>query len=67
MPNQYKPKGKQTHESWTVFFFSETKLFLAPLEDIRDALESYFHLGFNDKQLEEYLRDHYDTELYGLR
>jgi hypothetical protein len=36
------------------------------LDDIREALEAYFHLGFNDKQLEEYLRDHYDTESYGL-
>lgn len=37
-----------------------------PLEDIREALEAYFHLGFNDKQLEEHLKDHYDTEVYGL-
>jgi hypothetical protein len=29
------------------------------LEDIREALEAYFHLGFNDKQLEEHLKDHY--------
>jgi len=36
------------------------------LEDIREALEAYFHLGFNDKQLEEHLKDHYDTEVYGL-
>lgn len=39
---------------------------LAPLEDILKPLEAYFHLGFTDKQLEEYLKDHYDTELYGL-
>ena len=37
-----------------------------PLEDIREALEAYFHLGFNDKQLEEHLKDHYNTEVYGL-
>ena len=39
---------------------------LVPLEDIRDALEAYFHLGFNDKKLEEHLKDHYDTTVYGL-
>jgi hypothetical protein len=37
-----------------------------PLDDIREALEAYFHLGFNDKQLEEYLSEHYNTEVYGL-
>ncbi|KAF8805139.1 hypothetical protein BYT27DRAFT_7243312 [Phlegmacium glaucopus] len=37
-----------------------------PLDNICEALEAYFHFGFNDKQLEEYLRDHYDTESYGL-
>jgi len=41
-------------------------LTLVPLEDIREALEAYFHLGFNEKQLEEHLKDHYDTEVYGL-
>jgi len=37
-----------------------------PLEDIRDVLEAYFHLGFNDKKLEEHLKDHYDATVYGL-
>ncbi|KAF8799748.1 hypothetical protein BYT27DRAFT_7342820 [Phlegmacium glaucopus] len=37
-----------------------------PLDDIGEALEAYFHLGFNDKQLEAYLRDHYGTESYEL-
>ena len=43
-------------------------LTLVPLEVIRKVLEAYFHLGFNDKQLEEHLnlKDHYDTEVYGL-
>ena len=41
-------------------------LTLVPLEDIREVLEAYFHLRFNDKQLEEHLKDHYDTEVYGL-
>jgi hypothetical protein len=41
-------------------------LVLVPLEDIHEALEAHFHLGFNDKQLEDHLKDHYDTEVYGL-
>ena len=41
-------------------------LALVPSEDICEVLEAYFHLGSNDKQLEEHLKDHYDTEVYGL-
>jgi len=41
-------------------------LALVPLENIRKALEAYFYLGFNDKQLEEHLKDHHDTKVYGL-
>ena len=37
-----------------------------PLDNIHEALEVYFHLGFNGKQLEQCLGGHYDTELYGL-
>ena len=41
-------------------------LALVPLENIREVLEAYIYLGFNDKQLKEHLKDHYDTKVYGL-
>ena len=37
-----------------------------PSDDIREALEAYFHLGFNDEQLEENFSGRYNAELYGL-
>ena len=57
-----RDRGLEQLNSWTTLAW----YFLMPLDNIREALEAYFHLGFNDKQLEQCLGSHYDTELYGL-
>ena len=41
--------------------------FLAPEHTIRPSLEFYYHLGLNDIQIESNMKDHYDTDQYGLR
>ena len=40
---------------------------LAPEEDIWDSLAFYPNLGLDDKKICEHLKDHYDTDIYGLR
>jgi hypothetical protein len=42
-------------------------LFSAPDDDIKEPLTMYFNLGLNDKEVTKQLKDHYDTEVYGLR
>ncbi|KAJ6504737.1 hypothetical protein C8R47DRAFT_1038046 [Mycena vitilis] len=39
---------------------------LPPEEDIRASAELYFNLDLQDKEIIEHLKDHYDTNLYGL-
>jgi hypothetical protein len=39
----------------------------APDEDIRGPLKLYFEPGLNDVEVTKHLKDHYDTDQYGLR
>jgi hypothetical protein len=41
--------------------------FAAPDEIIQEPLTLYFNLGLSDVEITKQLRDHFDTEDYGLR
>ncbi|KAF9477993.1 hypothetical protein BDN70DRAFT_74912 [Pholiota conissans] len=39
---------------------------LPPEDDIKESFKFYYGLGINDKKIALHMRDHYDTERYGL-
>ena len=41
--------------------------FLAPDTEIQEPLRQYYELGLSDVKVTELLKEHYDTEQYGLR
>jgi hypothetical protein len=40
---------------------------IAPDEDIQEHLRYYYELGLTDVKVTEALKQHYDTDIYGLR
>jgi hypothetical protein len=40
---------------------------IAPEDDIQPPLTFYYNLGMNDVEISKQMKDHYDTDIYGLR
>ena len=49
------------------FIPSDISLFSAPDESIKEPLQQYYKLGLLDVRITELLKEHYDTDNYGLR
>jgi hypothetical protein len=47
-------------------FYSHA-IHIAPEEDIQEHLRGYYELGLTDVQVTKALKQHYDTNRYGLR
>ena len=44
-----------------------TILNIAPEDEIKETLIFYYHLNLNDPEIARQMKDHYDTQKYGLR
>ena len=44
-----------------------TILNIAPEDEIKETLKFYYHLNLNDPEIARQMKDHYDTQKYGLR
>ena len=40
---------------------------IAPEDEIKESVEFYYHLNLNDPEISKQMKDHYDTQKYGLR
>jgi hypothetical protein len=40
---------------------------IAPDDEIKESVEFYYHLNLNDPEIAKQMKDHYDTQKYGLR
>ena len=40
---------------------------IAPEDEIKESVEFYYHLSLNDPEIAKQMKDHYDTQKYGLR
>jgi hypothetical protein len=64
MPNQHKPLRMFSITSPVLFCADNAQ---APEDVIQGPLTFFFNLGLNDPQIAQQCRDHYDTDMYGLR
>ena len=65
MPNQHKPLREFCVLPLTAFFTSNSSI--APDAEIREPIEFYYHLNLDDTEIAKQMKDHYDTQKYGLR
>jgi len=62
--NQHKPQCKL--HGLLMHFYSHA-FHIAPDEDIQEHLRHYYELGLMDVKVTEALKQHYDTDTYGMR
>ena len=63
--NQHKPRRKPV--LGLLMHFYSRAFHIAPDKDIQEHLRRYYELGLTDVKVTEALKQHYDTDRYGLR